>query len=194
MKEQQISYRKISEIHPYEKNPRNNDTAVDSVARSINDFGFRVPILIDGAGTIIAGHTRYKAAKQLGLDRVPCILVDDLSEAQIRAYRIADNKVSEASSWNDDVLRAEMEALKALNVDLEQTGFTDMEIEGVLRDMQDVDFEDFFIEPVERPAPAEKPAQESASREEAGDGPGQTEKEPAPKLIQCPHCGEWFEV
>lgn len=193
MKEQQISYRKISEIYPYEKNPRNNDAAVDSVAKSIKDFGFRVPILIDKAGTIIAGHTRYKAAKQLGLDQVPCILVDDLSEAQIRAYRIADNKVSETSSWNDDVLRAEMEALKALNVDLEQTGFSDMEIEGILRDMQDADFEDFFIEPVEKPK--EKTPQEPAQQEEKSELEENRPTKDAPsKLIQCPHCGEWFET
>lgn len=193
MKEQQISYRKISEIHPYEKNPRNNDAAVDSVAKSIKDFGFRVPILIDKDGTIIAGHTRYKAAKQLGLDQVPCILVDDLSEAQIRAYRIADNKVSEASSWNDDVLRAEMEALKALDVDLEQTGFSDMEIEGILRDMQDSDFEDFFIEPVEKPA--EKAPQESAGQENSEEpAKEQPVKAATSRLIQCPHCGEWFET
>ena len=175
------------------KNPRNNDAAVDSVAKSIKDFGFRVPILIDKDGTIIAGHTRYKAAKQLGLDQVPCILVDDLSEAQIRAYRIADNKVSEASSWNDDVLRAEMEALKALDVDLEQTGFSDMEIEGILRDMQDSDFEDFFIEPVEKPA--EKAPQESAGQENSEEpAKEQPVKAATSRLIQCPRCGEWFET
>ena len=193
MKEQQISYRKISEIHPYEHNPRNNDAAVDSVAKSIENFGFRVPILIDQNGTIIAGHTRYKAAKQLGLDQVPCILVDDLSEAQIRAYRIADNKVSEASSWNDDILRTEMEALKALNIDLEWTGFSDMEIEGILRDMQDADFEDFFIEPVEKPA--EKAPQKPVQQEDEDDqNKSQPVKETTSKLIQCPHCGEWFET
>lgn len=193
MKEQQISYRDISEIHPYEHNPRNNDAAVEPVAQSIKNFGFRVPILIDREGTIIAGHTRYKAAKQLGLDQVPCILVDDLSEAQIRAYRIADNKVSEASSWNDDVLRSEMEALKALDIDLEQTGFSDVEIEGILREMQDSDFEDFFVEPVEKAE--EKPSQNLA-RQDNENQPNEDHqaKEAASKLVQCPHCGEWFET
>ena len=122
---QQVVYQDISQIHPYENNPRNNEAAIEPVAQSIKRFGFRVPILIDGKGTIIAGHTRYEAAKRLGMDKVPCIRVDDLTDEQIRAYRIADNKVAEASSWNDDVLRAEMDALKALDVDLTDTGFSE---------------------------------------------------------------------
>lgn len=112
---QQVVYQDISQIHPYKNNPRNNEAAIEPVAQSIKRFGFRVPILIDGKGTIIAGHTRYEAAKRLDMDKVPCIRVDDLTDEQIRAYRIADNKVAEASSWNDDVLRAEMDALKALD-------------------------------------------------------------------------------
>lgn len=95
---QQISYQAIESIHPYENNPRNNAAAVDLVARSIKDFGFRVPILIDQNDIIIAGHTRYEAAKKLGLKEVPCVKVTDLTDAQIRAYRIADNKTAEASS------------------------------------------------------------------------------------------------
>lgn len=92
---QQVVYQDISQIRPYENNPRNNEAAVGPVAQSIKEFGFRVPILIDGKGTIIAGHTRYEAAKRLGMDKVPCIRVDDLTDAQIKAYRIADNKVTE---------------------------------------------------------------------------------------------------
>lgn len=134
---QQVVYQDISQIHPYENNPRNNEAAVGPVAQSIKEFGFRVPILIDGKGTIIAGHTRYEAAKRLGMDKVPCILVDDLTDAQIKAYRIADNKVAEASSWNDDVLRAEMDALQALDVDLSSTGFSEVELDGLLRDVDD---------------------------------------------------------
>lgn len=75
---QQVQYQDISQIHPYENNPRNNEAAIEPVAQSIKSFGFRVPILIDQKGTIIAGHTRYEAAKRLGMDKVPCILVDDL--------------------------------------------------------------------------------------------------------------------
>ena len=192
MKEQQISYRDISEIHPYEHNPRNNAAAVEPVAQSIKNFGFRVPILVDREGTIIAGHTRYKAAQLLGMERVPCILVDDLSDEQVRAYRIADNKVAEASSWDEDILRIEMETLKALNVDLEQTGFTDLEVDGILREMQDVDFEDFFIEPVQKPA--ERAQQEPApQRDEEGEVRQPASESPA-KRIKCPHCGAWIDL
>ena len=192
MKEQQISYRDISEIHPYANNPRNNDAAVEPVAQSIRDFGFRVPILIDREGTIIAGHTRYKAAQLLGMERVPCILVDDLSDEQVRAYRIADNKVAEASSWDEDILRIEMEALKALNVDLEQTGFTDLEVDGILREMQDVDFEDFFIEPVQKPA--ERAQQEPSPQRDEEDEVRQPASESPAKRIKCPHCGAWIDL
>lgn len=193
---QQVQYQDISQIHPYENNPRNNEAAIEPVAQSIKNFGFRVPILIDRKGTIIAGHTRYEAAKRLGMDKVPCILVDDLTDAQIRAYRIADNKVSEASSWNDDVLRAEMEALKALDVDLDSTGFNDVELDGLLRDMDDSDFEEFFTEPVQQP-----PKSAGTSLETEAQQPEQpTSFQPAvaqkdgSKLVQCPHCGEWFET
>ena len=90
----QIVEKKIEEIKPYEKNPRKNDGAVDAVANSIEQFGFRVPVVIDKDNVIVCGHTRYKAAKKLGLDTVPCVIADDLTEEQIKAYRLADNKVS----------------------------------------------------------------------------------------------------
>ncbi len=97
----QIITKQLDEIRPYEKNPRKNDAAVDGVAASIREFGFKVPIIIDAAGTIIAGHTRYKAAQKLGLESVPCIQADDLSPEQVRAYRLADNKVAEAAGWDE---------------------------------------------------------------------------------------------
>lgn len=193
---QQVQYQDISQIHPYENNPRNNEAAIEPVAQSIKSFGFRVHILIDQKGTIIAGHTRYEAAKRLGMDKVPCILVDDLTDAQIRAYRIADNKVSEASSWNDDVLRAEMDALKALDVDLSSTGFNDVELDGLLRDMDDSDFEEFFTEPVQQPPKAADTSPEAESQQSEQPAPYQpaVTQQGGSKLIQCPHCGEWFET
>ena len=193
---QQVQYQDISQIHPYENNPRNNEAAIEPVAQSIKSFGFRVPILIDRKGTIIAGHTRYEAAKRLGMDKVPCILVDDLTDAQIRAYRIADNKVSEASSWNDDVLRAEMDALKALDVDLSSTGFNDVELDGLLRDMDDSDFEEFFTEPVQQPPKATDTSPEAEPQQSGKTAPYQpaVTQQGGSKLIQCPHCGEWFET
>jgi ParB family chromosome partitioning protein len=193
---QQVVYQDISQIHPYENNPRNNEAAIEPVAQSIKEFGFRVPILIDGKGTIIAGHTRYEAAKRLGMDKVPCIRVDDLTDAQIRAYRIADNKVAEASSWNDDVLRAEMDALKALDVDLTDTGFSEVELDGLLREVEDADFEEFFTEPVQQPPKAANAGQSTETQQSTQPESSQpaVPQQSGSKLIQCPHCGEWFET
>ena len=111
---------RLDEIKPYEKNPRNNDNAVDAVAASIREFGFKVPIIIDKDNVIVAGHTRYKAATKLGLKEVPCIKADDLNEEQIKAFRLADNKVSEQATWDFDLLNEE---LFGLTMDMEQFGF-----------------------------------------------------------------------
>ena len=86
----------LADIKPYEKNPRKNDSAVDAVANSIKEFGFKVPVVIDADNVIVCGHTRFKAAQKLGLESVPCIIADDLSPEQIKAFRLADNKVADA--------------------------------------------------------------------------------------------------
>jgi DNA modification methylase len=112
-----IIYKKLDEIIPYVNNPRKNDKAVDSVALSIENYGFKVPIVIDQKNEIVTGHTRYKASVKLGLKEVPCIIADDLTPAQIKAYRIADNKVSEASEWDMELVKIELDGLK------EFTGF-----------------------------------------------------------------------
>lgn len=111
---------RLEEIKPYEKNPRNNDNAVDAVANSIREFGFKVPIIIDKDNVIVAGHTRYKASQKLGLKTVPCIKADDLNEEQIKAFRLADNKVSEQATWDFDLLNEE---LFDISMDMEQFGF-----------------------------------------------------------------------
>lgn len=103
-----IIEKSLSQIKPYEKNPRKNDEAVKYVAESIKEFGFKVPIVIDKKGVIICGHTRYKAAQTLGLKTVPCIVADDLTPKQIKAYRIADNKVSDYSIWDNKILLEEL--------------------------------------------------------------------------------------
>ena len=100
----EIIMKKVNEIKPYEKNPRHNDEAVKYVANSIKEFGFKNPIIIDKNNVIIAGHTRLKASIYLNLESVPCIIADDLTEEQVKALRIADNKVSEMSEWNYEVL------------------------------------------------------------------------------------------
>lgn len=99
---------KLTKLKPYEKNPRKNDEAVDYVANSIEKFGFRVPIIVDKDDVIVAGHTRYKAAKKLGIDVVPVIMADDLSAEQITAFRLVDNKTQELSAWDFSKLISEL--------------------------------------------------------------------------------------
>ena len=106
-----IVERKLGEVRPYEKNPRRNDDAVQYVAESIRQFGFKVPLVIDNDGVIVAGHTRWKAAKKLGLKTVPCIIADDLTDEQVKAFRLADNKVAEKAEWDFDLLAEELEEL-----------------------------------------------------------------------------------
>lgn len=107
----QIEVVSMDEITPYENNPRINDNAIDKVVESISEFGFTNPILLDNNNIIIAGHTRYEAAKVLGLDEVPCIYLDDLSEEQIKAYRLVDNKTSEFAGWDFEALSKELASI-----------------------------------------------------------------------------------
>ena len=106
--ELKIEYIAVEDLKPYEKNPRYNDGAVDYVAKSIEEYGFKVPIIVQKDGTIIAGHTRYEASKKLGIEKVPCVIADDLSEEQAKAFRIADNKVSDFSIWDNKLLLEEL--------------------------------------------------------------------------------------
>lgn len=119
MKKIEIKYININDIKPYENNPRKNDEAVDYVANSIREFGFKNPIVLDKNNVIINGHTRYKASKKLKLKQVPCIYADDLTEEQIKAFRIADNKVSEFSEWDFGKLDLELEDI---NLNMEDFG------------------------------------------------------------------------
>lgn len=118
-----IVYKKLSDLTPYENNPRLNDGAIDAVAKSIEEFGFKVSIVIDKDGVIVAGHTRLKAAKQLQIDEVPCIIADDLSEEELKAFRLADNKVSELAGWDWDKLQDELEQLQEMDIDMGEFGF-----------------------------------------------------------------------
>lgn len=150
---------RVDEIFPYENNPRKNDDAVDAVALSISSFGFRVPIVIDKDNIIIAGHTRLKAAKKLGLTTVPCVRADDLTDDQVRAFRLADNKTGELAGWDFAELERELEKI---NMDMGLFGFA----------QEDVDIDGFFGEDV----------------------PKDRESDTKGKMVQCPHCGEWFEA
>lgn len=102
---------KLSDLQPYENNPRKNDNAVPYVMESIKRYGFRNPIIIDKDGVIVAGHTRYLASIELGLDTVPCIIADDLTEEQIKEFRLVDNKTSEFADWDFDMLAEELQEL-----------------------------------------------------------------------------------
>ena len=104
----EIVYKNIDDIKPYAGNPRRNDKAVEKVAESIRQFGFKQPILIDEDDIIIAGHTRQLAAKKLKMQQVPCIYADDLTPEQVKAYRLADNKVAEFAEWDFDLLNQEL--------------------------------------------------------------------------------------
>lgn len=112
---------KLDKLIPYEKNPRINDKAVKYVAESIKEFGFKVPIVIDKNNVIVAGHTRHKASIELGLKEVPCIVADDLTEEQVKAFRLADNKVGEIAEWDFNLLTEEIQGIDAL--DMEAFGF-----------------------------------------------------------------------
>lgn len=127
-----IISKKIDEIIPYEKNPRFNDNAVEAVANSIKEFGFRVPIVIDKDNVIVTGHTRLRSAKLLGLTEVPCIVARDLTPEQIKAYRIADNKTGELAEWNYDLLPLELTDLQDADFDLSVLGFDESELDKLL--------------------------------------------------------------
>lgn len=119
----------IELIIPYENNPRNNKAAIPVVKKSIQEFGFKVPIIIDNNNVIVCGHTRYMAAQELGMETIPCVRADDLTPEQIKAFRIADNKAAEESTWDMEKLLQELEGIQEL--DMSMFGFDDSSIDDV---------------------------------------------------------------
>jgi len=142
----------LSDIKPYPNNPRVNDAAVDAVAKSIQEFGFRVPLVVDKEGVIVCGHTRYKAALKLGLEKVPVHVAKDLTPEQIKAYRIADNKTAELAEWNYELLPIELSELKAADFDLQFLGFSKDE----LAKLMDPGVKDGLCDPDEMPEPPDE--------------------------------------
>lgn len=129
----EIKYLPVDALVPYSRNPRtHSEDQVAQISASIREFGFTNPILIDGKNGIIAGHGRFAAAKELGLDQVPCIDLSHLTEEQRRALVIADNKIALNGGWNDDLLRLELTELKELGANLELTGFDAMELADIM--------------------------------------------------------------
>lgn len=150
-----LKYMNTDDLVPYIYNPRDNEQAVEAVAESIRNFGFKVPIIIDAVGEIVTGHTRLKAAKRLGIKKVPVIIADDLDEDQVRAFRLADNKVGELAEWDDALLMAE---LAAIDLDMEQFGF---DVDDLLDEAEDLLTDD---EEVEEDEAIRKPLAEAAER------------------------------
>ena len=156
-----IEYKKLKALTPYEKNTKKHDkTQIANVAESIRQYGFVQPIVVDKNDVIVIGHCRYEAAKKLKLETVPCVCVDELTDEQVKALRIVDNKSNE-SEWDIDILSEELAEL-----DFEGFDF-DFKI-PYQEEESNVNIDDFFVDAEQKP------------------------KEP--KKIQCPHCGEWFEV
>jgi DNA modification methylase len=147
-----IELRKVSAIKPYPGNPRVNDDAVDAVLASIKEFGFRQPIVVDTDGVIIVGHTRWKAAQKLGLEKVPVHVAQDLSPAQIKAYRIADNQTASLAEWDFDLLPLELADLQLNNFDLTLLGFDRDDLARLL----DPEFKEGLCDPDDVPAPPDE--------------------------------------
>lgn len=140
----EIINKKIEELKPYENNPRNNENAIDYVANSIKEFGFKVPLVIDKDGVIVTGHTRYQACKKLGINEIPCIIADDLTDTQIKAFRIADNKTNDMAEWNDDLLSVELKEVLD-EIDMTDFGFGDFELSMLTEDMEPDGYDDDII-------------------------------------------------
>ena len=164
-KDLRVKYVPIGDVRPYEDNPRRNDDAVQAVANSLREFGWRQPIVVDADGTIVVGHTRYKAALALGMTDVPVVVASDLTPEQCAAYRLADNRVGELAEWDSELLAQELDGLADL--DMSAFGFDSGEL------LSGADIDDLFDDY----------------------GEGEDEKpEPPGKTVTCPHCGETFEA
>ncbi len=133
-----IVMKNIVEIKPYENNPRHNESAIDAVASSIKEFGWKQPLVIDKDNVIVVGHTRWLAAKKLGLIEVPCLIASDLTDEQIAAYRLADNKTNELATWDFEKLKTELKSIS--DIDMSQFGFE--ELEASLDDVKDDEFDE----------------------------------------------------
>ena len=150
-----VVYRKVSELIPYARNARtHSDEQIERIANSIKEFGWTNPILIDGENGIIAGHGRILAARKLGIEKVPTIELSGLTEAQKRAYIIADNRLALDAGWDEDILKLEFAELEKEGFELSKTGFSDEEMREM---MADLDREVDGVEDVETPEPPKNP-------------------------------------
>ena len=164
-KDLRVKYVTIGDVRPYEDNPRRNDDAVQAVVNSLREFGWKQPIVVDADGTIVAGHTRYKAAQALGMGEVPVVVASDLTPEQCAAYRLADNRVGELAEWDGELLAQELDGLA--DIDMSAFGFDSGEL------LSGADVDDLF--------------------EDYGGGSSEDDG-PSPKMVTCPHCGATFEA
>lgn len=167
-----IEYRNIDELHEYENNPRLNDDAVDVVANSIKEFGWKVPIVIDKQNVIVTGHTRIKAARKLGITQIPCIVATDLSPSQIKAYRLADNSAAEKSGWDFSKLDIELQDLNDL---------------FCMSDFGFIDYDSFD-------AQMETDVPDAPIPIETGRGEGGTDKESFVLLVHCFNQADLYDM
>lgn len=163
---QELEQWPIGRLIEYARNPRKNDHAVDRVAAAIKEFGFRVPIVAKSDGLVVDGHLRLKAAKKLGMETVPVLLADDMTDIQIKAFLLSVNKMAEIAEWDDELLALELTELEELGFDLELTGFTLDEIVSL-----------------------KQPNFEAATEEEQGQL-----DQLDPKWVACPNCGKEFDL
>ena len=160
----------VEKLVAYARNPRRNDDQVDRMASAIKEFGFRIPIVAKSDGSLVDGHLRLKAAQKLGLKEVPVALADELTEAQVKAFRLLANKSANWAEWDPDLLKLEIQELQALDFDLELTGFTPEELGDIWLDGDGGNFD-----------PDE-------------DAEATRLDETTPKMVTCPHCGHVFEL
>lgn len=172
IEKRKIEYIAIDALKEYERNTRTHDAEqVEQLKRSITEFGFTNPVLIDENNVIIAGHGRRSAARELGMKEVPCLRLSGLTESQVKALRIADNQLALNAGWDEEMLRIELADLKDENFDLDLLGFSLDELEHF---SQERDIDGFF--------------------ERAEEQQGEAAKEKKKECIKCPHCGELIEV
>ena len=159
----------IERLVPYCRNPRKNDEQVDRMASAIKEFGFRIPVVAKSDGSVVDGHLRLKAAQKLGMKEVPVALADELTDAQVKAFRLLANKSANWAQWDEDLLKLELQDLQDMAYDLELTGFDESEL-GDIWDGEDVNF----------------------SPDEDSEAVRLDKKDP--KIVTCPSCGNTFEM
>lgn len=174
----QVELWDIARVKEYERNPRCNEGAVDAVAKSIREFGFKVPVIVDAGGVLIAGHTRLKAARKLGMKQVPVIRADDLTPEQVQAFRIADNQTASIATWDYQLLPLELKDLQAADFDLDLLGFGADELARLLAPPGT----EGLTDPDDVPDPPEEPVTQPGDLWLLG------------AYTTCPHCGEVNEL